>query len=511
MDVVVQFKIEGHERGVNFAIFHPTLPLIASGSDDKSIRIWKYTDSKCNEADCLRGHSNNVSSLVFHPHNDYIISNSEDKTIRVWDLKRKSNVEKVTNENDRYWILASHSTMDIFASGSDSGLTVFKLNNSRIPCVNLQKNILLYNKSGLFLWKFGENEQKKIAEMPNIPNNKNGLRDGIEDLIINPFVNPEQLISAILVDKINKKAINYRFSNEPGKIFNAPNVIDNVINACFISNNKIIALLQSENLAVFDVNNLSNKIIVEIPGISSDKISGIYQGPLGKVIIKLKSNLVGLLDMNTKKISTNEINDFKFVLWNSNMSLGALVGLHNIYIVNKNLEILQKVKENSKINSIKFDENNVLFYTTHFHVKYYLQNGLNGIIKSLDSPKYLMAVSNGTLYFSDMLKEMKTENFNYLNVRFKLSLFNNNYDDVVNILRTSPNIGLKTIEDIKNAGFPDLSLKYVNDPHQKFTLALQSGKLEEAIAAADILKDNIYYEKVAEKAMAIGKLNVKYF
>ena len=44
------------------------------------------------------------------------------------------------------------------------------------------------------------------------------------------------------------------------------------------------------------------------------------------------------------ELSTNEINDFKFVLWNSNMSLGALVGLHNIYIVNKNLEILQKVK-----------------------------------------------------------------------------------------------------------------------------------------------------------------------
>ena len=73
-------------------------------------------------------------------------------------------------------------------------------------------------------------------------------------------------------------------------------------------------------------------------------------------------------------------------------------------------------------------------------MKYYLQNGLNGIIKSLDSPKYLMAVSNGTLYFSDMLKEMKTENFNYLNVRFKLSLFNNNYDDVVNILKDAHGI-----------------------------------------------------------------------
>merc|ERR1711957_512023 len=96
---------------------------------------------------------------------------------------------------------------------------------------------------------------------------------------------------------------------------------------------------------------------------------------------------------------------------------------------------------------------------------------------------------------------MKTENFNYMNVRFKLSLFNNNYDDVVNILRTSPNIGLKTIENIQTAGFPDLSLKYVNDPHQKFSLALQSGKLEEAIAAADILKDKVYYEKIAKKMM----------
>jgi len=51
-------------------------------------------------------------------------------------------------------------------------------------------------------------------------------------------------------------------------------------------------------------------------------------------------------------------------------------------------------------------------------------------------------------------------------------------------------------------------LKYVNDPKQKFSLALQSGKLEEAMAAADILKEKIYYEKLAEKAMGVGKLNV---
>jgi coatomer protein complex subunit alpha (xenin) len=103
---------------------------------------------------------------------------------------------------------------------------------------------------------------------------------------------------------------------------------------------------------------------------------------------------------------------------------------------------------------------------------------------------------------------MKTQSFNYTEVRFKLSLLNKNYDDVVNILRSGAIYGLKAIENIKNAGFPDLSLKFVNDPKQKFTLALQSGKLEEALAAAEVIKDKFLYEKLGEKAMMSGKLSV---
>ena len=146
----------------------------------------------------------------------------------------------------------------------------------------------------------------------------------------------------------------------------------------------------------------------------------------------------------------------------------------------------------------------------YFHLKYSLQDGSTGIIKSLENPIYLMMVNNGTIYFSDSLQNIKTENFNYAEVRFKLSLFNKNYDDVVNILRSGVIHGLKAIENIQNAGFPDLSLKFVNDPKQKFYLALQSGKLEEASSAADILKDKIYYDKLAEKAMMMGKLNVNW-
>lgn len=40
-DVTVKFILEGHERGVNWAAFHPTQDLIVSASDDKTVRVWK--------------------------------------------------------------------------------------------------------------------------------------------------------------------------------------------------------------------------------------------------------------------------------------------------------------------------------------------------------------------------------------------------------------------------------------------------------------------------------------
>lgn len=42
-DVVARHVLEGHERGVNWVVFHPTLPIIVSASDDRQIRIWRIT------------------------------------------------------------------------------------------------------------------------------------------------------------------------------------------------------------------------------------------------------------------------------------------------------------------------------------------------------------------------------------------------------------------------------------------------------------------------------------
>jgi coatomer protein complex subunit alpha (xenin) len=515
MDITVKFKIDGHDRGVNWAVFHPTLQLIASGSDDKLIKIWKFDDSKWSEADTLRGHHNNVSSVVFHPKLDYLISNSEDKSIRIWDLNKKTAIEKITKENERFWVLSAHPTLSIFASGSDSGLTVFKLENIRLPSISFANQILFYQNKTIRQWKTGETEKRLIIETKA---GCKGLRHGIHSIVLNPFLpNTQQILNYAMVCEDgstgNKKVLYYYLKNDGGKYIGQEQVIEGATAICFLYSNKLLTLSTHGNLVSCDTNNLSNKYPLELPTFSKEKYENIFQGPQGKLLIKFKNGIVGLLDVNTKKIiqETNEMMDLKFVQWNNNLTIGALVSMTSVFIINKNLDILHKIKENSNIKSVQFDENNVMFYTTHFHVKYCLQDGLNGIIKSTETPYYLMMVNNGTFYLSDAQQNLRTENFNYMDVRFKISLFNKNYDDVVNILRSGAIYGLKAIENIQNAGFPDLSLKFVNDPKQKFDLALQSGKLEEAMAAADILKQKPYYEKLAEKAMLIGNLSVKIF
>lgn len=38
---------QGHDRGVNWAAFHPSMPLIVSGADDRQVKIWRMNGELC--------------------------------------------------------------------------------------------------------------------------------------------------------------------------------------------------------------------------------------------------------------------------------------------------------------------------------------------------------------------------------------------------------------------------------------------------------------------------------
>lgn len=59
-DAVVKYVLEGHDRGVNWASFHPTLPLVISGADDRQVRKIRLYRNKLETWGCVilrrRGH-----------------------------------------------------------------------------------------------------------------------------------------------------------------------------------------------------------------------------------------------------------------------------------------------------------------------------------------------------------------------------------------------------------------------------------------------------------------------
>lgn len=57
-DVVVKYVLEGHDRGVNWAAFHPSLPLIISGADDRQVKLWRMNGELWV----------NVHDILHHPH-----------------------------------------------------------------------------------------------------------------------------------------------------------------------------------------------------------------------------------------------------------------------------------------------------------------------------------------------------------------------------------------------------------------------------------------------------------
>lgn len=79
-----KFHLQGHRGRINKVAIHPIYSIVATGSDDASIKLWDFEQGELE--DTMKSHTGKVSFVAFHPNGKTLASCSSDLTIKLWDL-----------------------------------------------------------------------------------------------------------------------------------------------------------------------------------------------------------------------------------------------------------------------------------------------------------------------------------------------------------------------------------------------------------------------------------------
>jgi len=498
-DAVVKFVLEGHDRGVNWVAFHPTLPLIISAGDDRLVKLWRMSETKAWEVDTCRGHFQNVSACLFHPHQDLIISVGEDKTIRVWDLNKRTSVQSFKRENDRFWVIAAHPEINLFAAGHDNGVMVFKLERER-PASTVYQNQLYYitKEKHVRYYDFAKNQ-----ESPSLLNLKK---------LGAPWMPPRTLSynpaeRAILVTSPAEGG-RYELVNLPkdasGAIEPTSSLKGSGTSAIFVARNRFAVFSQSsQQIDVKDLSNSTTKTIKPPTG-TTDIFFG---GP--NCLLLVTATSVVLYDIQQKKqLAELTVNGVKYIVWSSDGLHAALLSKHNVTVVTKNLQQISTLHETIRIKSATWDDAGVLLYSTLNHIKYTLMNGDNGIVKTLQNTVYLVRVKGRNVYCLDRAAKPKIIQIDPTEYRFKLALVKRDYSEMLNIIKTSSLVGQSIISYLQKKGYPEIALQFVQDPQTRFELAIECGNLEVAVEMAKQLDKPKLWQRLSAEALAHGNHQV---
>jgi len=510
-EAFVRNVIESHFRGVNWASFHPTIPLIVSGGDDRQVKLTYLENGRTREIQTFYGHLNNVSCVMFHPSTNLIVSNSEDRTIRVWDPIRHTCLQTYRRENDRFWILAVHPKLNLIAAGHDSGMIVFKLDRERPPFYSVGKDLYYVREGDVRLFDLEQGSDQSLYQLYVKPDIMSLLYSSSEYMseVRGPTYEPpprymhvNTFENCILLthDRDAPKYSLYFLGKKGGR----SETIHGFGVAVFVGRNRFATLSAGEQLQVRDLRNEVTKTIpCPIPGAEL-----VFPSRPGTILISNGETVV-LFDMTQRKVLKElACAHVKYVVWNEHMNRVAFLSKHSITLASGKLECLAVVHETVRVKSAVWDDSGVLLYTTLNHLKYCLPNGDVGIVRTLDNLIYLTRARGPAVAYLDregipgILAVDPTE------YAFKLLLLRKKYDEVQQMISEHRFDGQAMISYLCRKGFPEVALEFVRDDKTRFHLALEAGLLQVAAEAAQSLDTLEIWRKLGEEALAQGNVSI---
>ncbi|KAJ8687564.1 hypothetical protein QAD02_023358 [Eretmocerus hayati] len=502
------FTLEGHEKGVNCVDYYHggDKPYLISGADDRYVKIWDYQNKTCVQT--LEGHSQNISAVCFHPELPIILTGSEDGTVRIWHAGTYRLEAPLNYGFERVWTIASMKGSNNVAIGYDEGSIMIKVGREE-PAVSMD------SLGGKIVWaKHSEIQQVNLKALGEEVQDGEKLPLNVKDMgacEIYPQTIQHNPNGRFLVVCGDGEYIIYTSMALRNKAFGQ------AFEFVWAADSSQYAVRESSTTVKVFKNFKEKKNFK--PDFGADSIFGGYM--LGIY----SSSGLSFYDWDSLKLVRRIDIQPTHVYWAENASLVAIATAEQYFILRYHVEAVQTAGENAEDVEDAFEMvaemsevvktglwvGDCFIYTNSVNRVNYFVGGEIVTISHLDRPMYLLGYvpKDNRLYLCD--KELSVVSYSLLLsvLEYQTAVMRKDFDTANKVLPEIPKEHRTRVAHfLEKQGFKKQALAVSTDPEHRFELALALEDLDTAHELAKEANSQQKWRQLASLATQQGKLTL---
>ncbi|KAF5280509.1 hypothetical protein FQA39_LY18031 [Lamprigera yunnana] len=174
-NLICRHTVIAHEKGINSVIVSPNDKIIASGSQDKTIKLWSQSLQLLG---VLRGHKRGIWCTRFSPVDQVLLSSSTDCTIKLWSITDLNCLKTIQgHEASIHRAEFLSNGLQILSAGADGLIKLFNVKTSECVstydqhqarvwalCVNSDENCFISGGADSLLIRWKDVTQERRLE-----------------------------------------------------------------------------------------------------------------------------------------------------------------------------------------------------------------------------------------------------------------------------------------------------------------------------------------------------------